>query len=382
MAALGSHRKKLMDSLKFDNIGGRFRQIKPSTRRTCKWLFQHKSFGKWRDPAYYKKHLGILWIKGKPGAGKSTLMKFASSEMAKNTTDNRITVSFFFNIRGDHLHKSDVGMYRALLYQLLQKAPDLREVLNNMPLKPPEKDAPDSWEVDELQELLLNVVSLLGDLRVTCFVDGLDEVDVEQARSIIEHFEEVGKHCRKKKLQFHVCVSSRHYPQVHSNKAEDLVLESQLEHTRDIERYVKRKLQGGNDNRTAKIQNQLLQKAAGVFLWAVVVVQILNHKVLATGRIWKVEERLQQLPSELNALFKDILSRDTENMDDVILCLQWILFAKRALTREEYYLAAMAGLVARAAQPLEPGRLHGQRPGPLRRQLVQGARRGDTDPAQ
>ena len=44
-------------------------------------------------------------------------------------------------------------------------------------------------------------------------------------------------------------------------------------------------------------------------------------------------------PPKLSDLFADILRRDTANMDELLFCLQWILFAKRPLKREEFYFA-------------------------------------------
>jgi ABC-type ATPase involved in cell division len=75
---------------------------------------------------------GFLWLKGKPGAGKSILMKFLYSEAKKAAKPNpgALVISFFFNARGGHLEKSTLGLYRSLLWQLFEKAKDLREVLN------------------------------------------------------------------------------------------------------------------------------------------------------------------------------------------------------------------------------------------------------------
>jgi hypothetical protein len=43
-----------------------------------------------------------------------------------------------------------------------------------------------------------------------------------------------------------------------------------------------------------------------------------------------VRKRLQEIPAGLSELFKDLLKRDNENMDG-LLCIQWILYAKRPL---------------------------------------------------
>ena len=78
-------------------------------------------------------------------------------------------------------------------------------------------------------------------------------------------------------------------------------------------------------------------------MWVVLVVPILNEE-LERGRIFAVKKRLQEIPAGLSELFKDLLKRDNENIDDLLLCIQWILYAKRPLTREEFYFAVVSGL--------------------------------------
>ena len=78
-------------------------------------------------------------------------------------------------------------------------------------------------------------------------------------------------------------------------------------------------------------------------MWVVLVVNILNEE-FQRGRIFAVRKRLQETPAELSALFKDILRRDNKNMNELLLCIQWILYAKSPLKPEEFYYAVVAGL--------------------------------------
>jgi hypothetical protein len=64
-------------SLGFRDIDARLHDIAAAYRGTCDWLFSTTQFQRWRDRADLPDHNGVLWIKGKPGAGKSTLMKHA-----------------------------------------------------------------------------------------------------------------------------------------------------------------------------------------------------------------------------------------------------------------------------------------------------------------
>jgi hypothetical protein len=57
-----------------------------------------------------------------------------------------------------------------------------------------------------------------------------------------------------------------------------------------------------------------------------------------------MKKRLTEIPSDLSGLFKDILQRDNENMEALLLCILWILYAKRPLHLTEFYHALWSGL--------------------------------------
>jgi type II secretory ATPase GspE/PulE/Tfp pilus assembly ATPase PilB-like protein len=55
----------------------RQKNIRVALDNTCNWLFSTMEYRDWLDRRNIAEHHGLLWIKGKPGAGKSTLMKEA-----------------------------------------------------------------------------------------------------------------------------------------------------------------------------------------------------------------------------------------------------------------------------------------------------------------
>jgi ankyrin repeat protein len=60
--------------------------------------------------------------------------------------------------------------------------------------------------------------------------------------------------------------------------------------------------------------------------------------------IKKIRERLKEIPPKLTDLFKMILMRDGENLEQLQLCLKWILLAARPLKPQELYFAIQLGL--------------------------------------
>ena len=121
-----------------------------------------------------------------------------------------------------------------------------------------------------------------------------------------------------------------------------MTLENWESHSNDISTYLSTKLKVGKGKQVQEIKAQILAKASGIFLWVVLVVQILN-KEYDKGRIHALHEQLQKISIKLNKLFKDILMRDGQNMQEFLLCIQWIFYAKWPLKREEFYFAVLSG---------------------------------------
>ena len=87
--ALDRATKDCLQSVAFPEMRERRNDITNAAINTCTWLS--------RDPKYLewlKSRHGLLWIKGHPGVGKSTLMKYASG--AERSRRSGIWASFFF----------------------------------------------------------------------------------------------------------------------------------------------------------------------------------------------------------------------------------------------------------------------------------------------
>lgn len=107
-----------LQSLSFREMSEGYFEIAKPSPDTCAWLLEHESYRTWLD-----KSPDLLCIKGKPGAGKSTLMKYAVEERTCRTP---VLASFFFHARGTELQKSRLGLYRSLLHQIILQISSLR----------------------------------------------------------------------------------------------------------------------------------------------------------------------------------------------------------------------------------------------------------------
>ncbi|KAK6537184.1 hypothetical protein TWF694_011381 [Orbilia ellipsospora] len=329
-----NHQSQLLDSLRYEQIDSRKLTIRAAHAKTCSWFLSHPDYLAWLNPERLAEHHGFLWIRGKPGTGKSTLMKFLYSQTKKRDRSNLIA-SFFFNARGEQLEKTISGMYRSLLLQLLEGYPILQAVLDPELFPRNQNGCP---PLNALRDMFCQAVASLGQQPFTCFIDALDECDEQQVRAMVQDFEDLAEKSTQIGVSFRICFSSRHYPYIIVRRGLKVTLEDQPGHGEDLANYISSHLNIKDDT----LSKALLGKAAGVFLWVVLVVDILNRENQRGGLA--IKKKLAELPSGLSELFKNMLTRDSENMEDLLLCIIWILCANRPLTAREYYHALWSGL--------------------------------------
>ena len=335
-----SENTQIMDSLGFAQMESRRDTISRAHMNTCRWLFEKQEYLDWRDVARMYAHHGFFWIKSKPGAGKSTLMKFLVRSAKRRMPQDTI-ISFFFNARGgDRLETSLEGMYRSLLHQLLTAFPSLQ---TSPRMSKVALCAQQDWPTKTLETLFHDAVLDLepGQNHLTCFIDALDECPEDDVRAMLKSLGSLSHAALDDGIDLHICFSSRHYPHITFERCQHLILEGQEGHEQDISTYVQNELVGkGKLIESMKLEIQ--RRAQGVFLWAALVVQILN-KDSDRGNVNRLRTRLDEIPNGLDDLFRDILQRGVQENLHLVQILQWILYAQRPLTPQEMYLAVLSG---------------------------------------
>ena len=342
--------ESILRILEFDRLDARRSAIKKNYSKTCDWLLRHEDYLDWLDVGQASDHHGFLWIRGKVGVGKSTIMNYIVSQWEDRA--DIVTLCFFFNARGDQMERSTQGVYRALLVQLLEAVPTLRDIFHEQKyfnqlgrIQRKFQDDPGSavWPLELLQSLFQSALQRIGDQHVMLFVDALDECDDDDVAEMVNFFEDVGENAVGSDTDLKICFSSRHYPHIDIEHGRKITVEAQKGHSEDIHTFVQNKLRIGKSKVAEDIKSRVSQKSSGIFMWVVLVVQILNSEY-KDGRIFEVRDRLNTLPTELSDVFRQILQRDNRNLDDFRLCIQWILFARRPLRLEEFYFAAVSGI--------------------------------------
>ena len=173
-----------MEALWFHAADARYSMIKSAHTRTCRWMLQRPEYQDWLDTDKSLNHHGLLWIKGKPGSGKSTLMKFIVANAQKMKGEVAI-IYFFFNARGEDLEKSTLGMYRSLLYQILKALPDLQTILKTFESRFRQDEVSCTLHIEELKSIFILAIQNLKQYRLICFIDALDECEEDEIRDLV-----------------------------------------------------------------------------------------------------------------------------------------------------------------------------------------------------
>jgi len=329
-----------LNSLRFSEIEERQMTIKNAYETTCDWLFECPEYMSWSLLSNnMKTEDPFLWIKGGAGSGKSTLMKFAFTYHPKRQSDDPF-IAFFFNARGTDLQKTAKGMYRPLLLQILQGTE--RTPCEVRALEQSIRGGFSTWQTYALKELLEYFIPR-SSRPLFCFIDALNECQSSDVREVYELFKRLAELCAKKQTIFRVCFSSRHNLNIPAQNCRVVCLEEQEGHSQDILRYIEHKLQIRPGEPAQATQQALKRKASGVFLWAMLVVGILN-KDSDRGRRRPFRERLDRIPGDLHELYRHVLTqeREKDSEDKLLLCLRWVLFAKRPHTPMELYFAILS----------------------------------------
>ncbi|RAH53836.1 hypothetical protein BO85DRAFT_504047 [Aspergillus piperis CBS 112811] len=346
--------KACLDLLTFPQAQYRLDEIMDPLSTTCIWVLERPEYKTWMSGEDLKSHGGFFWIKGKPGAGKSTLMKHLLSK-AKQTGKDTIISSFFFHAQGVDLERNTVGMYRSLLHQLLSSTAvpsSAKQPYFSFAAKMLSQDDGINWTIRDLKHQLLSLIRLLNNRYVFFFIDALDECDQAEMEDMIPFLEHLGHSLNACDVHLRICLASRHYPQLNIERGIEWVLEYQQEHQGDMRKYVETKLKGGKSKMLQEIREEVCARASGVFLWVILVVRSLND-AFAKGKIHAVRQRLDEIPDGLDELFTDMLTRDTDEIDDLIFCLRLILFAQRPLSKDEFYFGVLFtknGLIKREGE--------------------------------
>ncbi|KAI8633518.1 hypothetical protein F5Y19DRAFT_244545 [Xylariaceae sp. FL1651] len=325
-----------LQSLFFPEMYNRQHNIRKALDNTVDWLFELPVYDAWIKRKNIANDNGLLWIKGKPGAGKSVLMKEAFTRIQSQFQKTEVsTAAFFFNARGaQQLEVSPLGLYRSLLHQVLQEdrvaLSHLTEIHKKRRITQGEGIP---WHPGELQAFLEQVFVTSAARPAVLFIDAMDECNDEDVRDLVSYFDRLTKQATSAGSKLNVCLSSRHYPQISIYGCPETVVE--IHNQSDILRFI----ESENDLSIQSLKQDILDKSGNIFLWVVLVVSILKKSGHGKSLKW-LREKLKEIPPELDALFRQLFSdARKDELPRIVNLMHLILFAHEPLSIDELHVA-------------------------------------------
>ena len=312
---------------------------------TCQWLYDTPSFKAWTERENVNMHHGLLQIIGKPGSGKSTLMRSifeATRSLAHKRNDATCVVSHFFHSGGQTLESSTKNMFHSLIYQLASLYPPclvVFKVYSATDLQTLDSTAPVSY-LDVLRMSLRLIFSnrSFSPQRTVIFIDALDECDRSEAARTGYFFAELTKTAHKHGVDLNVCLSRREYPSITVQDCLEIRMESH--NLQDIRQYISQKLDlvGVARQDANALHEAIVQRSNGIFLWVVLAVEEALKDFESGQNAKHILERAKSLPKELEELFAQILGElNPEELGMALQLFQWAVLPTSRLRIREWH---------------------------------------------
>jgi nucleoside-triphosphatase THEP1 len=298
---------------------------------TCEWFSAKLAYRVWRD--FSSQTPRLLWVTGKPAAGKSTLAGHVIEELQNNGE----RCSFFFFKYANPTKSLVSTCLRSLASQMASQQASVREKL---------------WEVlcetaglvsennnDRLlwHKLFLNAMFKAGLEKCFWVIDGLDECEnaVTAFRTLLSDLDGV--------IPLRILVTSRDTqtlrtafaelgPQYYRHEAI-----STMDTLPDIEAFVEtrsRTLISMNDKTRAALVKKVVAKSEGSFLWTSLVLKELSHTYSEDN----INQVLEEIPRDMDPLYRrtlDIMSQSTGAKHITKSIITWTACATRPLKLNE-----------------------------------------------
>ena len=311
----------ILRSLTYPMMTARHSKRVDAHSRTFEWVFKPSALPL-TDPRssimfldWLQRRDGVYWITGKPGSGKSTFMKFVNNHALTKQALRKwsgdlplVTASFYFWNSGTDLQKSQEGLLRSLLYEIMTKCPELISVIcdsqwnlnSNISRQRP-------WQLSELSQAFQKLKEQISvPIKFCFFIDGLDEYEGDKPEMI-----NVLKNMAASP-NIKLCLASRPWNIYEDAFGQDLDRKLSLQDlTReDIAVFTRSKLLHRNDG-SQNFKNLILEivkRAQGVFLWVFLVVRSIQEGLDNGDTISILDRRLRMLPTELEPFFEHIIN--------------------------------------------------------------------------
>ncbi|EED12256.1 Pfs, NACHT, and Ankyrin domain protein [Talaromyces stipitatus ATCC 10500] len=317
------------------------------TPGTCSWILETDELKHWlalNQPAD-QEETRILWLRGNPGTGKSTMAITLTEELPNQpyfSGKNKAFAYFFCDSSAEN-RRTATAILRGILFQLINEWPILMKYLFGKYEGRKEKLF---TSFDALWAVLIDMGHDSTHSGIYCVIDALDECEPESQQIILNQMNQTfnsrnSKHSTPSNI--HILITSRPYPEVGESlsffRYKDF--SSYQAFTNDLKRMIQQRvddLRGKKkypESVATKVSRILEDKAEGTFLW----VGIACDELARVPSI-HAEKTLKTLPRGLHSLYQQLLNAaiasDYEDDQRVIVqMLSFVSFARRPLSLAE-----------------------------------------------
>lgn len=338
----------ILNSLSFGEMHRRFDTVGHASHKTFEWILKETSESNAEiKPKAMKSPFrdwlisgnGVFHIAGKLGSGKSTLLKFLkkhhrTTELLEIWAAGRQLVigTFFFWKPGTAMENSIHGLVRTLLFDVLKQCPELISLV-----------FPDQWQEvqglpwqasvqlhldpGQIYDAFRRLIDCRNSTKSRCFcffIDGLDELeragtqDYGYLVDLLHQWTRVTPEDSQLCEDIKLCVSSREDNVFMYGFADAPRIKLQDLNRSDLVNFVQERLESHRAFSTleftkkttyGKFVDQIVDQAAGVFLWATLVMITLREGLDDGDGVSQLQSKLDSTPSNLKKLFRDLIAR-------------------------------------------------------------------------
>jgi hypothetical protein len=314
-------KRSILDRLWFHLIDERKDSVSTAHSETFNWAIRPPGPGSnWSDlSSWLQSESGIYWIHGKPGSGKSTLMKYIFEHhevlaLLQDWAGNRkLTMAAFFlwNV-GTSEQNTQHGLARGLLYHVLKENQSLIPVVLPRMWEEAQRGVTDMRQPssNELNQAFQQLGKKSSQGAFAFFIDGIDEFQGSH-REGISFIQKLAT-----SVHIKILLSSRPIDSCVAVFRQKPQLKLQELTKKDIEKYINDTIWSHpylddssylDEKDVRDLIMTLQRKAEGVFLWVVLACRTLLDRFDAYDSTEELQITVDQLPPELEDLFRSIL---------------------------------------------------------------------------
>ncbi|KAH9011776.1 hypothetical protein EDB84DRAFT_1424602 [Lactarius hengduanensis] len=302
---------------------------------TAEWCTKGNTLANWKASG------SLLWIHGKPGAGKSILSSAIIRDIKPMSNAGSAFLAYFYFDFKDKAKQDTRALLSSLLVQLSDQSDIFCDALYS--LYSAHKQGSEQPTDESLSQCLKYMLTTVGPVPIYLVLDALDECPYGTGLpSPREKLLDLVNDLVKLRLPIlRLCVTSR--PEFDIRTAlkplatQQVSLQDESGQTQDIKNYVTdvvrsdRRMKRWRDEEKDMVIEKLAEKADGMFRWVYCQLEVLRYCFPANVRC-----TLEELPKSLDETYERILKEiNNANREHSYRLLQCLTVASRPLQVEE-----------------------------------------------